>query len=1163
MYVNEKKGGETLKDYEVYRNNGNSEIKDNDKLKKLDNSKYLGELNQLPGEYFDCRENQIECELEDDDKFATDMSERGSTNTKSQVDDIQDLSNAVNSTATTSSSSSIVESVGSIATGTATVVVGASAAVVAFNATSKSQPKMNVNKIEAGSSYVYYDINVENLDTNKNYDILISNGQQKVKIRCSEGTNIEQVNDLKSNLEYTLTLIGYNELLGEVPYDSETFYTLPSERILGYSIINEVNNSDLTVGINYKTTIVDDYNKLADTYIVIYNDKEDVLYNSQIAEEFINDDTMTHKYKDKTYTGTINRVEPGIIYIDSYAKGYDVDDPDNYVLLNSESMEITNPINISADMDNLTISGDYGRIKDIKNIRIKKENLYAKMSIFNYKGEETFVEKEIDITNNDFNLTQALDNNTEYVSVNIGYYDASKKFTSVKKIDRLDISAYDPEFVADYTLWSNAIKIYGGYDIPDGITNYREKNIDYVLKIELTNQDMITTTINKNIELVDNKFSIKELLYQDTEYVSFDLGYYDGDEYISVKSVKNDLINHDIDMEINGVIDKNDMNILWNRNSDGEEFADITLNTNFDTDSDNEDLFYKVELLTRDWNWEDSKYEYVLLDEYIGVDNPVFKNVAINNEDGAEFTLRYYKIMKFRSYDESEDPEYEEVLGVLDYIDYESETQDATMFNLDNHMKLNEYTQIGVCATGDYYLQIFFDDESNNTYEFVDADITLHFYNSVGVKQESVQIHPKHIGYDYINTGWPIIVFDDELPANFDNINNLQVEYEINFHECYGGNNIRTTKSDGIENWYDLYFRTAVKEKKIVLHNDEHLDVTYELCAYAPSDCIIKLTSGESGEEYECVKNSETNTYTVTIPDISTSEISGIFYDSNGNERQNLSVFGATEDYSEYDYWFSNDEMSYNNTFDKSSVVFSYSSNGTTIYTFSDFVQDDNSDGHNPYEYSLVYVLNGYQLDDTLGDFVSTELGRVDYDGNNLIELATVNDINDYEYYTIDCYITGYNYISKQLGSATVVKEVKPNNQLVTSNLSTIYEHTPPSSEYDGNYTYDEGTGKTTYLIDVPADIYLDSSQKLILTVDGTNYEYDLADFLIPENIYNYGGMGSFYRCTIELDGDKTGLATSYTIKLNYTLTQEKYNKLNGAISDEELFKTYTYIFHT
>ena len=174
-----------MKDYEVYRNNGNSEIKDNDNLKKLDNSKYLGELNQLPGEYFDCRENQIECELEDDDKFATDMSERGSTNTKSQVDDIQDLSNAVNSTATTSSSSSIVESVGTIATGTATVVVGASAAVVAFNATSKSQPKMNVNKIEAGSSYVYYDINVENLDTNKNYDILISNGQQKVKIRCN------------------------------------------------------------------------------------------------------------------------------------------------------------------------------------------------------------------------------------------------------------------------------------------------------------------------------------------------------------------------------------------------------------------------------------------------------------------------------------------------------------------------------------------------------------------------------------------------------------------------------------------------------------------------------------------------------------------------------------------------------------------------------------------------------------------------------------------------------------------------------------------------------------------------------------------------------------------------------------------------------------------
>ena len=72
-----------MKDYEVYRNNGNSEIKDNDQLKKLDNSKYLGELNQLPGEYFDCRENQIECELEDDDKFAANpSSENGSTNNR-------------------------------------------------------------------------------------------------------------------------------------------------------------------------------------------------------------------------------------------------------------------------------------------------------------------------------------------------------------------------------------------------------------------------------------------------------------------------------------------------------------------------------------------------------------------------------------------------------------------------------------------------------------------------------------------------------------------------------------------------------------------------------------------------------------------------------------------------------------------------------------------------------------------------------------------------------------------------------------------------------------------------------------------------------------------------------------------------------------------------
>ena len=129
-----------MKDYESYRNNGNKDIPDNTKLKKIEFCNMQFQDNILPGEYFDIRENALECDLNDDDKFAANPSEKGSANTKTDLNDAQELANAANS-GVPSASGSIVESAGAIATGTATAVVGASAAVVAFNAVTKVTPK--------------------------------------------------------------------------------------------------------------------------------------------------------------------------------------------------------------------------------------------------------------------------------------------------------------------------------------------------------------------------------------------------------------------------------------------------------------------------------------------------------------------------------------------------------------------------------------------------------------------------------------------------------------------------------------------------------------------------------------------------------------------------------------------------------------------------------------------------------------------------------------------------------------------------------------------------------------------------------------------------------------------------------------------------------------
>ena len=189
---------------ETYTNNGNKDIPDNPKLKKNEFYDRQFSDNVLPGEYFDIRENVLECDLNDDDKYAYDPGkENGSANAKEPLNDVKDLTNVVS----TPTSSAIVESAGAIATSTATVVVGAAAAVVAFNATSKVQPKMVVNSIVAGSSFVHYDLELSNLELDKDYDIVIRNNRQEVKLDCVNGNNDEYVYDLIPGLQYSLSLV--------------------------------------------------------------------------------------------------------------------------------------------------------------------------------------------------------------------------------------------------------------------------------------------------------------------------------------------------------------------------------------------------------------------------------------------------------------------------------------------------------------------------------------------------------------------------------------------------------------------------------------------------------------------------------------------------------------------------------------------------------------------------------------------------------------------------------------------------------------------------------------------------------------------------------------------------------------------------------------------
>ncbi len=427
-----------MKDYESYNNKGNKDIPDNPRLKKLDVYPHYQDTNELPGEYFDIRENALDCAIDDDDNYAYDPGEKGSMETKSSLDDIKQVTNTMNPVA----NASIVESAGTVVTGTATVVVGASAAIVAFNATNKALPTMTVNSIDSGSSFVHYNLEINNLDLNKDYDIVIRNSQQEIKLDCTNGINDEYVYNLKPGLEYSLTLVGYNELLGEIPYVSKKFFTLNSEEVLGYSNIEIIYNDDLTCGIKYDTTMVDDYNTMGDTYIVIKalvdgQEEEWDLFNSLYAEDYMREepDKYTYSYSKKVHKGTISEVPPGMIIIELYEMGPEGEEWDGELIASTEK-EVVYPIYEETGANYIKFSGDYNLVKDVKKINIKKDNLVAKITLYNEGDEKTVIEKEIDITSGLFELRQLVKQDTIEYSYQIGYYKADKSFVVVKEKSR-------------------------------------------------------------------------------------------------------------------------------------------------------------------------------------------------------------------------------------------------------------------------------------------------------------------------------------------------------------------------------------------------------------------------------------------------------------------------------------------------------------------------------------------------------------------------------------------------------------------------------------------------------------------------------------------------------------------------------------------------------
>ena len=479
-----------MKDYESYRNNGNKDIPDNTKLKKIEFCNMQFQDNILPGEYFDIRENALECDLNDDDKFAANPGENGSANTKS-VDDIQDLTNAVNQV-TPTATGSIVESAGAIATGTATAVVGASAAVVAFNAVTKTTPKMEVNKLEAGSTYVYYDLNFSNLELDKNYDIVIQNTYHSFRIECSNGQQDGYVYDLRPGLQYTLSLVGPSELFTEITYDTETFYTLKSSDIFVKSSAEVIYEEDLTCSVNFESIVHDDFDKYENTYVLVSLGDE-ILFDSFKIDDYDTDDILYDYNKDrKTHRGTIKNLKSGTVSIQTYIIDEETGEKGNLDII---TKKVVNPISYKLGENFIRVLGNSDVIKEVKEI---DNDLYVKVYLYDIDDKVTTIEAKLDSLSEEFNYRTLVRQDTKSFNYEIGYYNDGE-FITINKLAKTAFNGgtYNATYKAVISEDENLINVKWLYD-DDGyetaditlLTNFKNNgNDDMYYRAELLRMD--------------------------------------------------------------------------------------------------------------------------------------------------------------------------------------------------------------------------------------------------------------------------------------------------------------------------------------------------------------------------------------------------------------------------------------------------------------------------------------------------------------------------------------------------------------------------------------------------------------------------------------------------------------------------------------------------
>lgn len=206
-------------------------------------------------------------------------------------------------------SSATSQMVHTVVTSTAAVVTTAVAIVAVATNITIPTPVTKLIELNVGCDYVAYDLDIQNLDKNLDYKIVIENPSMSYEVKAEEGQNKAIVNDLKPLNAYSLSLRGSNgEIGGYTTYFERSFYTIRDTSPSALLEIEEVKITDGDyIGKALKCQVlISDYNNVSDNYYLgVYANDEVYFYTELLKEEIampdINNTLPEENHDDKIY----------------------------------------------------------------------------------------------------------------------------------------------------------------------------------------------------------------------------------------------------------------------------------------------------------------------------------------------------------------------------------------------------------------------------------------------------------------------------------------------------------------------------------------------------------------------------------------------------------------------------------------------------------------------------------------------------------------------------------------------------------------------------------------------------------------------------------------------------------------------------------------------